>query len=187
VEGVGAGLVAERLAVDDVAQAALEGAHRFAVALAGGAALGDEGLAGADAAVLDQGHGVDGFVEQPVAAAVEAVTLRLAAAGGDRGGAVGAGVGVAVAVAADVAGLAEDPGGDDDADAGELEQAAAGALEELFEALGDLLDLSSMSAIRDRRRVRRSARTPVCWLARSRAAVTFGGMRLTTGTRRCSL
>jgi hypothetical protein len=43
------------------------------VALAVGPSLVDECLAGSDAAVLDEGDGVDGSVEQPVSAGVDSV------------------------------------------------------------------------------------------------------------------
>ena len=102
-------VVGELGAEDDVGKASFQGAHGVAVALAVGSSLLDEGLAWSDAAVLRQGDGVDRFVEQPIAAAVDPMPANFPGRGGNRGGAVGRGVGVVVAEPAYVPGLAEDP------------------------------------------------------------------------------
>src|ERR1700757_2567616 len=105
--------------VDDVGQVPLEDAETGLAGLVPGlaAALQQGGGAGM-AAGLDYGDAVEGGVELPVPAPVEALgaVVAGAAAGGDRGGAVVPGVGGRTAEPADVTGLAQDAGGGDHRD-----------------------------------------------------------------------
>jgi hypothetical protein len=110
-------------AVDDVGEVALEDAVAgLAGCAAGFGAALEEGAGGGVAAGLGDGDAVDRGVELPVAGPVEPVGVVVAAGGGDRRGAVVPGERGRAAEAADVAYLAEDPGGGDDADAGDREQ-----------------------------------------------------------------
>jgi hypothetical protein len=94
------------LVVDDVGEVAFEAAHCFGGALAFGAAAGDVGAGAGVDAHLGQAHDVQGVVEAPVAAAVEAVAVARTRGGRDGCGAVAGGERVLVGEAPDVADLA---------------------------------------------------------------------------------
>ena len=101
--GFGPGVEA---AVDDVGEVAFERSACFAWRLAFGDLAGEVGPRGRVVAGLDDGDAVEGSVELPVAAAVEAVSAGgLARAAGDRCGAAEAREGGGIAEAADVAGV----------------------------------------------------------------------------------
>src|SRR5262245_30986823 len=116
--------VCDELPVDDVGEVAFERSGGFATAAAFAAAAADVGACTRIHSGLGERHHVDRGVDPTVAGAVEPVPLSLAGGGGDGCGAVERGEVAAGGDAADVADLAEDPGGDQLADADEGEQAA---------------------------------------------------------------
>jgi hypothetical protein len=106
--------------VDSVADASLEGPHRFFAAVALGLLAQVVGPSGGVVADLGDGDHVDGVVELTVAARVQSVSDDRAAGGLDGRGAVVAGGVPGRREAANVAGVAEEVGSDDGADPLEL-------------------------------------------------------------------
>ena len=112
VSGVG-----EKLPVDDVADAPLEGPERFLLRLGFGQLACVVEVAGVIVGDLGEGRGVDGVVDLPVASGVEPVAGLGARGGFDGGGAVVAGVVPGGREPADVAAVSEDDRGADGTDA----------------------------------------------------------------------
>ncbi len=114
----GASGVGEEFVVDGVADVTFQGTDRFSVCFAFGDAPFEIGAAvGVGLAELADGGHVDGVVEVPVAAFGEPVHGAPARGEFDGGGAVLGGELVAGGESGDVAGVADERGGDDGADA----------------------------------------------------------------------
>src|ERR1051326_8726626 len=111
------GCVADHLPVDDVGQAAFEGAHGFHRGLALGEPAPVAGAAFGVVAELDDGHDVQDPVDAPVAAPRQAVALLVAGGGIQRGGAVPGGEVRPAAEPVNVADVAEQSGSTGRADA----------------------------------------------------------------------
>src|SRR2546421_5573711 len=119
--------VEEQLAVDDVADAPLEGPERFLFRLAFlNLAVEERASRGVRVTDLGDGRDVDGVVQLPVAASGE--SLHDPAAGGDvdGGGAVVGGVVTLAAEPVDVAGVADEHAGHHRTDSEQLGEGRAG-------------------------------------------------------------
>ena len=135
------GMVVAEVAVDDFGELALEAAQGFGGGLVLGLFALVVGAAGSGVHGLDAGGQVQGVVEGSVAGAGESVAALVAAGDLDRGGAGVAGVVVGVGEAGDVAGVAEDLGGQDVADAEDLGERQIRACGRIFPADGLVLRL----------------------------------------------